>query len=165
MHVLQLLAVEANSTEEAEAETVNIIDGFFTETSRNVWFDWYEIGGRWNNTAFNNDSNALCLTDKEQFDRIIEDARATRQKYASLYLKDMNFSEIEKLLTTADYATSSNSYPIYGLHGLTKMFLNFWSPNSDLYDLVEDTGNVEYLQKRVEDNPKKQWLVAVDFHY
>lgn len=80
-------------------------------------------------------------------------------------MQDINFGELEKLFTTADYATSYDSHPAYSLYGLTKMFLNFWSPNSDLYDLVEDTGNVEHLQKRVEENPERQWLVAVDFHY
>jgi hypothetical protein len=34
-----------------------------------------------------------------------------------------------------------------------------------MYDLEAGTANLEYLQERIAKDPKKQFMVAVDFHH
>jgi hypothetical protein len=88
MHVVHLLAVTAESAEDA----IKIVDSNLGATEEgSTWWDWYEIGGRWDGFLgefSEGATNVLCCTDKEGARKALEWV-ARSQNYAWREVRDL----------------------------------------------------------------------------
>jgi hypothetical protein len=68
-----------------------------------------------------------------------------------------------------DYKPTVNNFPLgmdgYYLRRIGSIIADYWTHDSAMYDLEAGTSNLAYLAERVEKDPKKQFMVIVDFHY
>jgi hypothetical protein len=53
----------------------------------------------------------------------------------------------------------------YYLRRIGSLLADYWTSDSAVYDLEAGTSNLAYLTERTATNPKKQFMVAVDFHH
>lgn len=167
MHALQLIAIEADSPEEATMTVRNLLDGCLEDNERNTWFDWYEIGGRWSGEPFGNNSNVLQLTDENKFHEILGQTLEIRNSYVEKYVRDINFNTLKSSLLSLNHeeGNSGDVFSLVALNSLSEMALGFWNHNNYLYDMVAETPHFQWLRERVTSTPETQYLVAVDFHY
>jgi hypothetical protein len=53
----------------------------------------------------------------------------------------------------------------YYLRRIGSLLADYWTSDSAVYDLEAGTSNLAYLEERIAKEPKKQFMVAVDFHH
>jgi hypothetical protein len=82
--------------------------------------------------------------------------------------------EIEKTGQTVgelinEYDPLANNFDLgmkgYYLRRIGSLLADYWTSDSAVYDLEAGTSNLAYLTERIEKDPKKQFMVAVDFHH
>lgn len=177
MHVPQLMLVEADSAEEAVSATQSKLEDY-----SNAWFDWFDVGsgtlaGRWTGAFFgaDNPNDALRYSD----DTVLADEQiglffAQRQKeFDSLKkeLVDKSFDLGSVQLFSLERQKEGESFfdeqamLRWSAQKLLKLSNNEWTPDSGLFDVVEDTSHLNYFYNRITSNPTQQFLVAVDFHF
>lgn len=182
MHVPQLMLVEADSAEEAVSATQSKLEDY-----SNAWFDWFDIyggssapvtlAGRWMGAFFGkeNPNDALRYSD----DTVLAD-----EQIAQFFAQRQNeFDRLKKELV--DKSFDLGSVQLFSLEKqkegesffdeqamlrwsaqkLLKLSNNEWTPDSGLFDVVEDTSHLKYFYNRIASNPTQQFLVAVDFHF
>ena len=157
MKITQLVAVEANNTEEAVSNAEYMIEEAMTNPTFSTWFDSFTIS--------NIEDNVFSLADEGKLDTVVEETKNERNTSAEFYIEKINFNNLNETFSNMDYSTPQYSEDIYNLFNLSKIALNHWSPNSHLYDLVEGTADVNEIKTRVTATPERQWLVVVDFYY
>ena len=163
MHTLQTMLVEADSVEEAIAE-VKSRTGLYGETSGPDWSDWHEVGGRWDGLF--NGSNAMNYAENQALaEQVLEDAFA-RRKTSIEYLKNETREvSLESAIENYDPEAPVMDFRLYSLKLLAEVVMDYWTYESAVYDLVDGTASIKYFRKRLEENPEKQYWVAVDFHF
>lgn len=212
MHVLHLIAVEADSEEEAIMEAEAAIDGY---GEGRVW-DWFEVGGRWSGlfgtTSDGESKNVLAYSDDPvQFEESLSrcDASQNREFCETLdkifgrnvfpedardfFGRDLSQSEreemaervtrsneatgkaFESLRTMSEMPTSSacptqvpftsDPYHLgYLLKKLGKQLTREYDFNAYFWDRIEWTTSTGPARERCEEEPSKQYLVALDLH-
>lgn len=178
MHVPQLMLVEADSAEEAVSATQSKLEDY-----SDTWYDWFDVGsgtlaGRWTGAFFGaeNPNDALRYSDDTVLaDEQIAQFFAQRQKEfdtlkEELVDKSFDLGSVELIplevqaqkeppLFTPDHML------IWTAQKLLKLASNEWTPDSGLFDVVENTSRLKYFYNRITHNPTQQFLVAVDFHF
>lgn len=177
MHTLHYFAVEAEDNQEA----FDIVESrlSFEDGEKFVeWSDWHVVGGgRWSENPNNqyNDSPEDVISydvDPERFLKTIEKIRQWRIEEMNRYLEQVNFDKFQSDMV--DYISNSGipsnerfDLNSYYFQKAGKMLMDYYTPESYFYDLVEYTAHMSYMQQRL-DNPDiavRQFLVPVDFHY
>jgi len=178
MHVLQQVAIKADSAEEAFNNVKDKFESMYSESEGlGGWSDWYVVGGgRWNsnpNNQYQDNHNDVvsfadspdkfmetlqgCLSARsEEMGRIKE--RLDLDKFSSLIDSFIetngNLSDEGRFDMTAYYARSAAS-----------MINGYWNQDSYFYDLDNYSTTPSYMLEELDKGSKKWYLVPVDFHY
>lgn len=170
MHTCQIMLVEADSAEEAINEVKSQIT--YSEYPFPAWSDWHEIGGRWDGlfAGWEETRNALCYTENSALaEDIIKDFAGYRKQEMKRNLAQINSEsfDLEKMIEEYDpenfnYAEGMKAW---NLLRLAKLLSNDWCSDTGVFDLKEQSVNLEFFRKRLEENPTRQYLVPVDFHF
>jgi len=191
VHVHHLLAVQADSPEEA----VTVAETFLSGYEDRVW-DWYEIGGRWSGALDGGD--LFCAKDQgvkfvEFIDAAIDGRRreiANLRRYIigmkdeeevhdtlglglaldeqaqartrEMYNKSAKmFDELMRADDPDDRRFSLIGWHLRTLGGLVSDTYCF---DSMFFDAEEYTGRKDSVVDRMIASPERQWLVSVDLH-
>ena len=60
---------------------------------------------------------------------------------------------------------SSSGMPLHYASKLISILQNEWTYDSAIFDLYEWTADLSSFRKRIDEQPDKQFIVLVDFHY
>lgn len=172
MHVLQYLSIEASS----KIDAFHIVENRLEELSRchatPHWSDWHTVGlGRWSERATDSKDAISYYRNKKQFEEKLEETISARKGEMKALLKEVNEVDAEAgfFINAAIYATTGRDKLMdaaaYKIHCIAELLLGHWNPRSCYYDLEMGTCSYEYLEDRIKNNPKKQYLVPVDFHF
>ena len=180
MHVLQWIAVEADSKDEAyqitEENLQNMLGDFDMPTL--TWYDWFVVGGgRWNTendesatAAYTQGKTNLIISAKDDLEgfytqvlRAMEDRKSEFDGYA----KEVDLDVLTKIINDYnpkefDFAAFQSLYPI---KKLVDMAYGTWDFNAYFYDMVNDTTTPKYLYDSLDNGNKNWYLVPVDFHF
>lgn len=165
MHTLQIMLIEADSAEEA-LEEVKSRTGLYGDDSGSGpdWSDWHEIGGRWG--GYFEGENVISYAENVALaEETLKQTLEWRAEEMERLRKD---SDLEALLSSVDSYDPENpvmDFKVYCAKSLAEMALDYWTSRSKVFDLHDYTASIKYFRKRLEENPEKQYLVAVDFHY
>ena len=162
MHCIQLLFVEAENHQDA-------IDEVSSKLEQADWSDWSEIGGRWEGLFGEGEPNAILYSnDPEKWNEMIK----TFSEYRVAHMKEaLSFLEGRESISDLidNYKPTVNNFPLgmdgYYLNKIGSIVADYWTSSSAMYDLEAGTANLAYLAERIEKDPKKQFMVAVDFHH
>jgi len=163
MHTLQIMLVEAEDKDDALSE-VTSRTGLDGEGSGPDWSDWHEIGGRWG--GYFDGSNVLSYAeDVALAEESIKTGLQWRREEMERLKKDVDFHNLEELLDSYDPETPIFDHSVWATKRLAEIVMDYWTPDSKLFDLVSYTASLKYFRERVQVSPEKQYLVAVDFHF
>lgn len=175
MHTLHWFAVQASNREEAfdlvQARLINEDGDRFVE-----WSDWHVVGGgRWSNSQYEDSSEMIIsfADEPDKFKEAIEGVKKGRINGMNNYIERMNYDKF--ISDCVDYIANSGiprneerfDLNSYYFKKAGDMLMDYYTPESYYYDMVEYTAHMSYLQDRI-DNPdtaKVQFLVPVDFHF
>ena len=170
MHTCQIMLVEADSGDEAIDEVKAQIT--YSETPYPSWSDWHEVGGRWEGLfdGWEQTRNALCYAENPNLaDDIIKEFVAVRKKELERALEEMSQPDfdIEEMVSAynPDKYDFSYSMKAWTLARVGKLLSNSWCSDTGVFDLKEASCNLEYFWGRVEQDPTRQYLVPIDFHF
>jgi hypothetical protein len=163
MHCVQLLFVEADTHQDA-------IDEVNSKLDQADWSDWSEVGGRWSGIFGEGEPNAILYSnDPEKWDEMIKtfsDYRVAHMKEALAEL-EKDDKDVSDLID--EYDPLANNFDLgmkgYYLRRIGSLLADYWTSDSAVFDLEAGTSNLAYLTERTATNPKKQFMVAVDFHH
>lgn len=163
MHCVQLLFIEADNHQDA----IDAVDGRLEEAD---WSDWSEIGGRWKGLFGEGEPDTILYSnDPEKWNEMIK----TFSEYRVAHMKEALASLEKKGKTVGDliddYDPMANDFDLgmegYYLRKIGSLLADYWTSDSSMYDLEAGTSNLAYLRERIKKDPKKQFVVAVDFHH
>lgn len=175
MHTLHWWAVEAEDKEEAFGI---VKDRLITDDGHNwvEWSDWHVVGGgRWSDSQYE-DSSAMVISyieNPELFNKTIEDCKKGRILRMNQYLEKINtdkfISDIVDYISESAVPTNETRFDLnsYYVESAGELLRDNYTPDSYLYDMVEYTAHLGYIQERL-DNPAKsmrQFIVPIDFHF
>jgi hypothetical protein len=185
MHTVHIILVQADSEAEAfERVAIQLEDS-------PLWSDWHEatlgtdnFAGRWSGGVFLTKDdldlleedpayepsapNILCYGDNPEL------AEDTLARFSAMKKQEMRESVPTGMPDLNDFIDSYNDYSeesiryemnIWRLKRLTQLLMNEWTPDSAIYDLESGYSSLHYFGQRVKENPHKQYLVPVDFHF
>lgn len=163
MHCVQLLFVEADTHQDA----IEIVDSRREEAD---WSDWSEVGGRWSGIFGEGEPNAILYSnDPEKWDKMIKEFSDYRVAHMKESLAEVEKSGESVAELIKHYDPLANNFDLgmkgYYLRRIGSLLADYWTSDSAVYDLEAGTSNLAYLAERTATNPKKQFMVAVDFHH
>lgn len=173
MHVLHWVAVEADSIEDAFYEVVNSLE---VDEGRSwaEWSDWHVVGGgRWSNSQYE-DSPELVKEYKstpDSFEETLDWCRNARVEEVQSMFDRADIAKFEQsihnYLHSGGNPDEKEKYDlnVYFFHKIAEILSGWYGSNSYFYDLVNHTSEMSYTYDRMKNNPTKQYLVPVDFHY
>jgi hypothetical protein len=176
MHTGIVLAIEADDNEEA----VQKIE-FFNEHNAS-WSDWNEHGGRWEEDLPNavlryTDNPTLFMEKVREFQKFTQDSKerylselgdvtikelVTSEEYLPFHkktgkIKEMTYEEREEYL--------DKSLALFRARRLLELHDGEFGCDQHFYDAEAHGVSDEYLLKRIEERPNRQFLVVWDYHY
>ena len=163
MHCVQLLFIEADNHQDA-------IDAVSSRLEEADWSDWSEVGGRWSGIFGEGEPNAILYSnDPEKWNEMIKTFSDYRVAHMKEGLDEINKSgkDLGELIDSYDPLTNNFDLGMKGyyLRKIGSLLADYWTSDSAVYDLEAGTSNLTYLAERIEKDPKKQFMVAVDFHH
>lgn len=176
MHSGILLAIEADSKEEAVEKIA-----FFNEHHAS-WSDWNEHGGRWEDEIPN---SVLCYSDDPTlFANAVSKFQRFTQETRERYLIEIGDVTVAELVTSEEYRPFHNctekvaemtkkereeylnkSLTLWRAKKLLQLQDGEFGCDQHFYDAESHSVSDEYLLKRIEENPKRQFIVVWDYHY
>ena len=172
MHVLQYIAVKADSPEEAiDQVRERLQDILGNEYGGGAWYDWFVTGGG----RFNTDNDPytdgainmiVSSKDSEAFELILKDCVEARMSEFNRYRDEWNRSNInlEGVFDEFDGAMDY-SMRLYGIGRMLGMIQGDWDFNSYFYDIDNWSTNPVHMTKDRINNGTLWLLVPVDFHF
>lgn len=168
MHVAQIILtqIEDEDTNSPQAIAEYFLDGAME--SGGTWFDWYGgldkgLAGRWSGEVLEGD--VLRYSDNPELaEEVIAKFLERRQQeveYAQAVIRDCGVETMNYNMTDQGMWDKEG----YALYKMGKILTNFWCPESGVFDSATWSADLEYFRKRVVDEPEKQYLVVVDFHF
>ena len=172
MHVLQYIAVKADSPEEAidlvrmELEVVMGESG-----SGTTWYDWFVTGGgrfNPNSDPYTDGDESMIVSshDSEAFEKVVVECIEARMREFRRYVEEWKRSNInldsyfEEFDGAMDY-----SMKLYSLGKIIDMAQGEWDYNSYFYDIDNWSTNPVHMTKDRINNGTLWFLVPVDFHF
>jgi len=172
MHTSQIILIEMEDENPDHAAVQDEVESFLDSAmeSGGTWFDWYGEGafgkglaGRWSGEVIEGD--VLRYSDNPELaEKIISDFLTSRQReieYSQKVIDGRDLSGIEY-----DFSNHAKDEMLgYALYKMGQILTNFWCPDSGVYDSVTYSPDLHSFRERVAENPSKQFLVVVDFHF
>jgi hypothetical protein len=168
MHTSQIILVEIEDedTDEPTAMVESFLDGAME--SGGTWFDWYGgldegLAGRWSGEIIEGD--VLRYSDNPELaEKVIEEALDRRQQEIEISQSVISDCDVESLsYLTSDHGAWDREG--YALYKMGQILSNFWCSDSGIFDSVTYGADLKYFRERLQENPDKQYLVVVDFHF
>lgn len=175
MHVLHYFAVQAEDEQDAfsivQSRLEHGEDGRFVE-----WSDWHVVGGgRWSNSQYEDSSDMIISYAKQpdKFNEALEGVKKGRIREMNQYLERLNYdkfaSDIVDYISNSGVPANEQRFDMnaYYFKKAGDMLMDYYTPDSYYYDLVEYTAHIGYIQDRLDnaETSMKQYLVPVDFHF
>jgi hypothetical protein len=172
MHVLQYIAVKADSPEEAIDNVRFQLESMLgNDGSTTSWFDWFVTGGgrfNSNNDPYTDGAINMVVSskDSEAFELIVSDCIEARLSEFRRYRAEWDRSNMnldsyfDEFDGTMDY-----SMKLYSLGKIIDMVQGDWDFNSYFYDLESWSTNPIHMTKDRINNGTLWFLVPVDFHF
>jgi hypothetical protein len=174
MHVLQYIAVQADTNDEA-FRTVK--DGLESELGNdqfatNSWFDWFVAGGgRFNPTAespYEEDQAMIISYDEAPADYLatVDRMISNRKDEFESYRKSYGEKGIDLEAKLDNYKGVMNyDFELYPLKKMIDMIQGEWDMNSYFYDMHHASTSPEHMHKSIDLGNKNWYIVPVDFHF
>lgn len=166
MHTVQLLLTEAPTHQEAISKIEDYLN-----SSHPDWSDWSEIGGRWKG-MFGEDepTNAInYANDPEAFMKWIDTFLGYRKEHMKEALTSFEAGgkNLSDLIDSYDpkVVEFDDSMKGYYLRKLGGLLADYWQSDSALWDTEAGSATIHYLTERIDENPRHQFAVIVDFHF
>ena len=156
IHILHFIAVEADSAEEAVSTVDTALDSNIFD-----WSDWAVVGGRWE------DRFGKVISYKEdptKFHEALGRARDNRKKEVNSLLAEADIEDILDELRNYD-GNREIGWQSYRLSQALRIASGQGQWDNYFYDLANYSSGDEMTLKRIESDPDRQYLVAVDFHF
>jgi len=172
MHVLQYIAVKADSPEEAIINVRTSLESIMGEFgSGSTWYDWFITGGgRFNENSDpytdGDESMVVSSQDSETFEKIIVECIESRMSEFNRYRDEWQRVNInlesyfDEFQGDMDY-----SMQLYPLGKMIDMVQGEWDFNSYFYDIESWSTNPLHMNKDRINNGTLWFLVPVDFHF
>jgi hypothetical protein len=171
MHVLQWIAVEADSLEDSVAAADSHLSVALGDPdSPSSWFDWYVVGGgRWNpeQDPYHNSDNMVISydTDPNAFRAKIDELIANRIETYNEYHNEIKGKDIMAMFENYT-GTMTYSLDTYPLRNLLRMLQGDWFYDSKFFDFTAYSTNATYILSKLDNNEGKNlFLVPIDFHF
>jgi hypothetical protein len=176
MHTGIVLAIEADSKEEA----VQKIE-FFNEHNAS-WSDWSEHGGRWEDVV---EGAVLRYSDDPtRFNEVVLEFRKSTEISKARYLEELGDVTVKELVTSEEYLPFhkksekikemtdeereeylDKSLALWRAKKLLQLQDGEFGSDQHFYDAESYSVSDEYLLRRIEENPSRQFIVVWDYHY
>ncbi len=177
MHVLQYIAVKADSVQEAydEVET-RLQDLLGGEPSGGTWYDWFIVGGgRWNTSgsddiqeAYKEGKTNMIVSSEnlDEFLAVLESCIDSRIAEFNRYRDEWQRANIN-LESYFDIYDGDTDYSmkLYSLGKLIDMVQGEWDFNSYYFDLDNWSTNPTHMTEDRINVGGVWYLVPVDFHF
>ena len=175
MHVLQWIAVQADSKDEAFRTVKDTLESELgnSEYASAAWFDWFVTGGgRWNpnpdSQYFDGDQSMVIsyAEDKDNYLSRVAESIQSRMDEFNGYRKQYESKEIDLNDKLDNYKGVMNyDFELYPLKKMIDMIQGEWDFNSYFYDMHHASTNTSHMEKAIDLNPDVWYLVPVDFHF
>ena len=174
MHVLQYIAVVADSKDEA-FRTVK--DGLESELGNdqfatNSWFDWFVAGGgRWNpnpDSQYQDDQTMIISYEEspDEYREMVDKMITHRMEEFNSYRKSHEERNVDINTKLDSYkGIMTYDFELYYLKKMIDMIQGEWDMNSFFYDMNFASTNLEHMYKNIDLGNKNWYLVPVDFHF
>ena len=174
MHVLQRIAVIADSKEEAFDTVRHTLESELgsSEYASNAWFDWFVTGGgRWNpnEDAQYEEDQSMTISYAEEPNKFMEavnEGISNRLAEFNSYRKtfESNAVNIPEYL---DSYTGEMDYgfELYDLSKMIDMLQGRWDFNSYFYDMHNASTNTKHMLNAIDKGIHNWYIVFVDFHF
>lgn len=165
------MLVEAENGEEALDKVKTIIT--HSEYPYPAWSDWHEIGGRWSGIfeGWEDVKDALCYGENPILaEDVIEKFIGYRTGQIKQYFTEINDAGFDLERAVEDYVVDDDEFgkkamAFWRIRKLGELLADHWNPDTAIFDLEQHSANLQYFRARVKEEPKKQFLVPVDFHF
>jgi hypothetical protein len=170
MHVLQYIAVQAETDDEAmQLVESKLQDEMGGQDQYLSWYDWFVIGGgRFvdGDPYASSPNHIISSKDKDKFSETIDWATQARLEEFNSYRKMFDSKEID-LNAKLDSYTGNMQYDmeLYSLAKMIDMIQGKWDYNAYFFDIHHDSTNPKHMQDDLDLNPEMWYLVPVDFHF
>jgi hypothetical protein len=172
LHILQYIAVKADSAEEAIDNVRTELENQMGEIGSGVtWYDWFVTGGG----RFNPDSDPytdgqtnmiISSQDSEAFEQTLVECIGNRVTEFNRYRDEWNRSNVNLEATLDTYeGTTDYSMSLYPIGKMVDMLQGEWDFNSYFYDLDNWSTNPIHMNSDRINNGSLWFLVPVDFHF
>ena len=175
MHVLQWVAVEADSKEDAlYTAKVQLESLMGEEGSGSTWYDWFVAGGgRWNpneGSQYKDTDDSMVISAYEAGNDVItnkiNECIESRKREFADYRASFDKSEIDLNAKLDSYTGIMDySFDLYPLKKMIDMLQGNWDYNSYFFDLETWSTNPKYILDEIEKDNKEIYLVPIDFHF
>jgi hypothetical protein len=173
MHILQYIAVKAETADEA----YDLVESKLQQDlDTGSWYDWYVVGGGRFNVSEDEDwqeaykegkTNMIISSDNvELFEQIIVQSIDNRMVEFNRYRDEYERSAINLEATLYEYdGTMDYSMRLYPVSKMIDMYQGKWDYNSYFYDLENWSTNPKWMTEDRINNGGIWYLVPVDFHH
>ena len=172
MHVLQYIAVKADSPEEAVDNVRMQLESMLgNDGSTTSWFDWFVTGGgRFNadNDPYTDGAINMVVSskDSEAFEKILDESIEARLSEFRRYRAEWDRSNMNLDSYFDEYQGDMDySMKLYPLGKMIDMVQGNWDFNSYFYDLENWSTNPIHMNKDRINVGGTWYLVPVDFHF
>jgi hypothetical protein len=170
MHTGHILAIKAETPEQA----ISIAQSYSEDIH---WTDWFEIGGRWQDTL--GAANVLGYNENPQkFREVVEEWKNNRFSEIARVIQDYGSVTVKELLTDPKYSLWRSAELDPDTKPDIKDALALWNvkracdavegshiPEVTYYDIEYGTADPQHLWDRTTTDPDNQYIVIVDYHY
>ena len=173
MHVLQMIAVQADSKDEAFATVKDTLEQEMgNEYSSGAWYDWFVAGGgRWNPNPDSQyqDDNDMTISYEQEPDKFISEVASAMQSRVDEFNRYRKYYEeravdINAKLDSYDGSTDY-SLDLYDLSMMIDMLQGKWNYNSYFFDMHSQSVSQKFMLESIDKGDKNWYLVYVDFHF
>ena len=171
MHVLQYIAVQTDSDDEAMR---SVEDRLQTEMGGQEqylsWYDWFVVGGgRFvDGDPYESSPNHIISYDNApaEYREMITNMISNRKEEFNGYREMYNRKEVD-LNTKLDSYTGNMQYDmeLYPLAKMIDMIQGKWDYNAYFFDIQHDSTNPEHMFDSIDKGNKNWYIVPVDFHF
>jgi hypothetical protein len=172
MHVLQYIAVKADTPEEAiDQVREKLQDILGNEYGGGAWYDWFITGGgRFNPNSDpytdGDESMIVSSKDSEAFEKTIVESIESRMTEFRRYVEEWKKANINLDSYFEEYDGAMDySMKLYSLGKIIDMAQGEWDFNSYFYDIDNWSTNPVHMNKDRIENDTLWFLVPVDFHF
>jgi hypothetical protein len=172
MHVLQYIAVVADSQDEAFSTVKHTLESELgnDEFATNTWFDWFVVGGgRFvEGNPYSESADSIISYDEAPIDYRgrVDEMISNRIEEFNSYRKSHEEKGIDINAKLDNYKGVMNyDFELYYLKKMIDMINGEWDMNSYFYDMHHASTNPDHMYKNIDLGNKNWYAVPVDFHF